>query len=290
MGLRSFEYVEATCVADACAALGEYGDDARAYAGGTSLLLLMKQGILRPRYLVNVKKIPGLRHIVNSGSTVRIGALTTHHDLETSSVIATHFPVITETEPFIANIRVRSTATIGGNLAFAEPLTDLPPIFIALEGTASIQGHRGTRTMPVEALFAGYYETTLAPDELLTEVQLPVSPPGFGLAYLRFSAGSDKPSVGCAVGIQLDGDRRGCTSAKVVLGCVAPTPLRVHEAELLLIGKEFRREIADDVAALAAAACSPLSDLRGSEEYKRSIVAVLTRRAVQAAFQDASRR
>src|SRR5262245_21209138 len=127
MALRPFEYVEPQTIEEESAILSEQPDEARTYAGGTSLLLLRKQGMIRPRYLVNIKKIPGLRYIDETATSLRLGALTTHHDLEMSPLIAATFPSITDTEPLIANIRVRSTATIGGNLAFAEPLTDLPP-------------------------------------------------------------------------------------------------------------------------------------------------------------------
>src|SRR5437660_597988 len=133
MGLRSFEYVEPSSVQQACQFMIGHPEDARIYAGGTTLLLLMKQGIIRPSYLVNIKKIPGMRYIENGGATIRIGSLTTHHDLEVSPVISQYLPAIAEVEPQVANIRVRSTVTVGGNLGFAEPLTDLPPILIALD-------------------------------------------------------------------------------------------------------------------------------------------------------------
>jgi carbon-monoxide dehydrogenase medium subunit len=265
--------------------LAQYPEDARIYAGGTSILLLMKQGIMRPAYLVNIKKIPGLRGITEANGTLRIGALTTHHDLEVSPVIERFIPAITHAEQEIANIRVRSTGTIGGNLAFAEPLTDLPPILIALDAHVWIEGSSGNRRIPAREVFAGYYESTLAPDEVLTEIEVQKTPANFGLRYQRFSAGSDKPAVGCAVGIKIDPSTGVCSDARIVLGCVAPTPLRVSEAEAMLVGTPYRPEIASDVAEVASRACSPLGDIRGSEDYKRSIVGVLTRRAVADAFQ-----
>jgi aerobic carbon-monoxide dehydrogenase medium subunit len=284
MGLRSFEYIEPLSTHEACLCLRDLPEEARIYAGGTSLLLLMKQGIIQPTHLVNLKKITALRYIQEEPSSVLIGALTTHHELEVSPVIKQHFPVISDTELQIANIRVRSTGTVGGNLAFAEPLTDLPPIFIALGAQVRIEGPNGQRSIPLERLFSGYYETTLDSHELLVEVELPKQSSFMGIQYIRFSSGSDKPAVGCAIAVKLDASNGTCTDARVVLGCVAPTPLRVPESETLLIGSPFRPELAARAALLASRSCSPLSDLRGSESYKRSIVQVLVKRAVPEAF------
>jgi carbon-monoxide dehydrogenase medium subunit len=267
--------------------MAEHPEDARIYAGGTSLLLLMKQGIVRPDYLVNIKRIPGLRYIQRENGTIRIGGLTTHHDLEVSPVIRELLPSITELEPQVANIRVRSTGTLGGNLGFAEPLTDLPPLLIALGAHVKAAGVNGERVLPLDDLFSGYYETTLQPHELITEVRVDVPQAHMGFKYLRFSVGSDKPAVGCAVGVRIDPGNGKCLEARCVLGCVAPTPLRVLEAEEVLRGRAHSEEVAAEAAQAASEACSPLADLRGSEEYKRAMVAVLVRRAVKEAFRRA---
>lgn len=288
MGLRPFEYLEVASVGEAARFLAEHPEDARIYAGGTSLLLLMKQGIVRPEYLVNIKKIPGLRYIRQENGTIRIGALATHHDLEVSAVLRKHLPAIPELEPQVANIRVRNTGTIGGNLGFAEPLTDLPPLLIALDARVKAAGPDGERIFPLEELFAGYYETTLAPHELITEIAVDRTKPHFGIKYLRFSVGSDKPAVGCAVGVRLDAATGECVEARCVLGCVAPTPLRVREAEDVLRGNPYREEIAAEAGRVAAGACEPLGDLRGSEEYKRAMVGVLVGRAAKEAFERAA--
>ncbi len=287
MGLRNFDYLEPSSVQEACQVLSEDPEEARIYAGGTSLLLLMKQGIVRPTYLVNIKKLPDLRYIEEDEGTLRIGSLTTHHDLEISPIIEKRIPMITEIEPEVANIRVRSTGTIGGNIGFAEPLTDLPPILIALDARAKIHNGTEERVMPLAEIFVGYYETCLEPHELIIEIQVDHAPSNLGLKYLRFSAGSDKPAVGSAAAITLDSDQKTCAEARLVLGCVAPTPLRVPEAEELLKGKEYSEALAEEAADMASKACSPLADLRGSEEYKRAIVKVLTRKAIQEAFERA---
>jgi carbon-monoxide dehydrogenase medium subunit len=173
MGLRHFEYVEPASVLEASPFLADHPDEARIYAGGTSLLL-MKQGIVRPAYLVNIKRFPGLTHIENGGPVVRIGSLVTHHDLEVSPIIRHALPVIAEVEPEVANIGVRSVGTIGGNLGFAEPLTDLPPILIALDARVKVADRASERLFRLEQLFTGYYETILQSHELITEVQIDV--------------------------------------------------------------------------------------------------------------------
>ncbi|MBI4445207.1 MAG: xanthine dehydrogenase family protein subunit M [Acidobacteria bacterium] len=288
MGLNRFEYIEASSIPEASRFLADRPEEARIYAGGTSLLLLMKQRIARPAYLVNIKKIPGLRYIDKNDGTVRIGALTTHHDLEFSPLIRRWLPVISELEPEVANIRVRSTGTIGGNLGFAEPLTDLPPVLIAMDARIKVADESLERLLPLEHLFRGYYETSLRPQELITEIQVDLPAPFFGIKYLRFSMGSDKPLVGCAVGIRIDPESKLCVDARCVLGCVGPTPLRVREAEEALKGLPYRVNSSAKAARIAATACSPLTDLRATEEYKRAIVEVLMRRAVEEAFRRAS--
>jgi carbon-monoxide dehydrogenase medium subunit len=285
LSLRNFEYVEPASIAEACGFLAEHAEEARIFAGGASMLLLMKQGMIRPAYLVNIKKIPGLRYIESGDATIRIGALTTHHDLEISPVIAQYLPAMVEAEAELANIRVRSMGTVGGNLAFAEPQTDLPPILIALGARVKVADGSQERVFPLEQLFAGYYETTLKGQEIITEIQVERMPAQFGLRYLRLSVGSDKPAIGCAVGVRLDAKKRVCVEARCVLGCVAPTPLRVRAAEDFLRGKGFSAEVAEEAGRIAAQACSPLSDLRGSEAYKRAMVGVLMKRALKEAFE-----
>ena len=183
MGLRKFEYIEPGSIRGASQFMADHPEEARFYAGGTSLLLLMKQGMVRPAYLVNIKRIPGLRFIENGDSVIRIGSLTTHHDLEVSPIIRRFLPAIAEVEPQVANIRVRCTGTVGGNLGFAEPLTDLPPILIALDARIKVADQNQERVLPLEQLFAGYYETILKPPELITEVQVDRTAPQTGLQY-----------------------------------------------------------------------------------------------------------
>lgn len=281
--MKNFDYLEPKTVAEACALLRQYGPEARLFAGGAQLTILMKQGLYQPKTLVNIKKIPELREITSDPKAgLTVGALVTHRELETSKLVKDTFPILCEAEREVANIRVRNVGTIGGNLASGEALTDLSQIFIALDGKVKIAGPAGTRDLLIEELFVDYYQTSLAEDEILTHASVPPLPPRSGIAYIRFSSSSavDKPSVGVAARVTLEGKTEHAQSVRIVLGCVGPTPVRAREAEALLAGNNVTAESAEEAGNLASKECNPSSDLRGSEKYKRAIVRTLVKRAL----------
>ena len=282
--MRNFHYLEPTSVAEACKLLKQHGSEAKVFAGGAHVTILMKQGLYQPKALVNIKRIPELKGIkFDAAEGLSIGALVTHREIETSTLVKDKQPVLCAAEREVANIRVRNMGTIGGNLASGEPLTDLSQIFIALDGVLRITGSSGQRTIPVEELFLDFYTTSLAEDEIITNVVIPPLPPRSGIEYIRFSSSSvvDKPSAGVAVRLTLD--KEAVQTARVVLGCVGPTPVRARKAEELITGKRPTEELIAEAGALAAQECSPTSDLRGSEGYKRAIVRTLVKRALTAA-------
>lgn len=288
--MRNFEYLEPATVAEACALLKQHGDQAKVFAGGAHVTILMKQGLIEPKSLVNIKKIlelQGIRYDATEG--LIIGALVTHRELETSALVKEKFPVLCEAEREVANIRVRNMGTVGGNLASGEPLTDLAQIFIAIDGKLRITGGGGQRMIPVEELFLDFYTTSLTEDEILTQVVLPPLPPRSGIEYIRFSSSSvvDKPSAGVAVRLTLDRDAETIHAARIVLGCVGATPVRARKAEALITGKKLTPELAQEAGSAASQECSPTSDLRGSEEYKRAIVKTLVKRAAGKAYERA---
>jgi carbon-monoxide dehydrogenase medium subunit len=290
--MKNFDYLEPKSVAEACALLRQHGPEARIFAGGAQLTILMKQGLYQPKTLINIKKIPELRGITfDPTAGLTIGALVTHRDLETSALVKDRFPVLSEAEREVANIRVRNVGTIGGNLASGEALTDLSQIFIALDGQVKIAGPGGSRNLLVEELFVDFYQTSLAEDELLTHVSVPPLPPRSGIAYIRFSSSStvDKPSVGVCVRVTLEQGNENARSVRVVLGCVGPTPVRARKAEALLAEKSIVPELIEEAGASAARECNPSSDLRGSEHYKRAIVRTLVKRALIQACEQALR-
>ena len=285
--MKNFDYLEPKTIAEACALLKQHGSDAKLFAGGAHMTILMKQGLLEPASLINIKKIAelkGIRFDAHEGLT--IGALVTHRELETSALVQEKCPVLCAAERQVANIRVRNMGTVGGNLASGEPLTDLAQIFIALDGTVKIAGPTGRRTIAVEELFVDFYTTNLAEDEILTQVVLPPLPPRSGIEYIRFSSSSvvDKPCAGVAVRLTVNADATVQT-ARIVLGCVGATPVRARKAEALLMDKHVTAELAHEAGSIASQECSPTSDLRGSEQYKRAIVKTLVQRATLKAYE-----
>jgi aerobic carbon-monoxide dehydrogenase medium subunit len=289
--MRNFDYLEPATVAEACALLKQHAGEAKVFAGGSHLTILMKQGLYQPKALVNIKKIPELKGISYDDSEgLRIGALVTHREIETSALVREKFPVLCEAEREVANIRVRNMGTVGGNLASGEPLTDLSQIFISLDGQAKIAGPGSERTIPVEELFVDFYTTSLAEDDILTHVVLPPLPPHSGIEYIRFSSSSvvDKPSAGVAVRLTLDGGNETVQTARIVLGCVGATPVRARQAEASLAGKGLTPQLAEETGSAASQECNPTTDLRGSEQYKRAIVRTLVKRAAMTAYERAT--
>ena len=270
--------------------LKRYAGEARPYAGGAYLSIVMKQGLLEPKALVNIKKIEELKGVrFDPAEGLTLGALVTHHEIETSEIVRRAFPVLCEVEKEVANIRVRNVGTVGGNLASGEPLTDLAQVFISLDARVKIAGASGERAIPLEELFVDFYQTSLADDEILTHVVVPPLPARSGVEYIRFSSSSvvDKPCVGVSVRLSLEPAKKVCRVARIVLGCVAPVPMRARKAEQVLEGKSFRPELVEEAASSAAQECSPVSDLRGSEQYKRAIVRTLVKRAAAKAYERA---
>jgi carbon-monoxide dehydrogenase medium subunit len=286
--MKNFDYLEPTSISEACALLKQRHGEAKIFAGGSHVTILMKQGLYQPKTLVNIKKIPELKGIqFKTGEGLIIGALVTHRELETSTLVREKFPVLCEAEREVANIRVRNMGTVGGNLASGEPLTDLSQILIALDARLKIIGAAGERAILVEDLFLDFYTTSLAEDEIITQVMLPPLPAKSGIEYIRFSSSSvvDKPCAGVAARLSLDGE--SIQFARIVLGCVGPTPVRARKAEALVTGKKLTAELIAQAAGSASQECSPTSDLRGSERYKRAIIGTLVKRALGAAYEKA---
>lgn len=282
--LRPFELCEPTSVAEASDLLARHGDAARIYAGGTELLLAMKEGLIHYDYLVNVKTIPGLADLRLAGAgTLRIGAATTHRVLERDPIVGERFPVLARMEAEVANVRVREVGTLGGNLCFAEPHADPGTLLQVFDATVLIERKGSARTIPLESLFVGPFDTCLEGDELLTEIVVPPLPPRSQAAYLKFGF-LERPSVGVAVAIALDDGR--VADARIAVGCVGPAPRRMREAEALLKGKAIGESLASlaEAGRVAAEASEAVTDLHGSAEYKEHLVGVLLRRGFQQAL------
>jgi aerobic carbon-monoxide dehydrogenase medium subunit len=280
--LRRFRLEEPESVAEAAELLGRFGESAKVYAGGTELLLAMKEGLVQYEHLINVKKLTGLSDVTSADGALVIGALCTHHQLENSPVLKDKLPALTQLEQNVANVRVRQVGTIGGNLCFAEPHADPGTLLIALGAKMIAEKSSSKREITAEDFFVDAYETALQADEVLTKIQVPIPAPNARSAYLKFGY-LERPSVGVAVAFNLNG---GVSGVKIAVGCAGPAPRRVAEAEALLEGKskdEALRHIAEAGAA-AGRAAQAISDLHGSQEYKEHIVGVLLKRAFQSAL------
>jgi carbon-monoxide dehydrogenase medium subunit len=272
---------EPETVRQAAELLGRYGDSAKVYAGGTELLLAMKEGLVQYERLINVKAVKGLSGIKLENGVISVGALSTHRELETAPLIKQHLPALAELEHNVANVRVRQTGTIGGNLCFAEPHADPGTLLLVAGARLLADKSSSRREIAAEDFFVDAYETSLQEDEVLTEIRIPLPAPASAMAYLKFGY-LERPSVGVAVALTFNG---GISDAKVAIGCAGPAPRRVPEAEQLLKGKSIEEATRNlpDAGAVAGRAAQAISDLHGSQDYKEHIVGVLLKRAFQRA-------
>jgi carbon-monoxide dehydrogenase medium subunit len=284
--LRPFEIHQPDSVEAASALVGRHGDDAAFYAGGTELLLVMKEGLVRYRHLVDLKTIPGLGGLAfdEASGVLTIGGTTTHRTLEHHPVVRERFPIIAEVERLVANVRVRHVGTIGGNLCFAEPHADPGTLFLTFDAEVELAGPRGARTVPIGEFFLGAYETARQPDEVLTAVRLRQGGAHTRWAYMKFGI-YERPTLGVALALTLDAGRRGIEDVRIAVGCVGPAPARVPQAEAALRGRPLADAEAhlERAAAAAAEAADAVDDLHGSAEYKVEMVKVFVRRAFRAA-------
>jgi aerobic carbon-monoxide dehydrogenase medium subunit len=262
-------------------------DDAsvRPLGGGTALMLMMKAGVFQPSRIVSLRKIAALRRIaVGADGGLVIGALTPLSDVEHSSEVAKRAGVITRTMRRLSNVRVRNVATIGGNLAHGDPHMDLPPVLIALDASIAVTGRGGERTLKVENLFAGYYETVLAPGELITELRVPAQG-ARRAAYLKVTTGAadDWPALGVAVSLKANG--KTVTDVRVVASAATEKAIRLTAAEQVLSGATIDDSVLARAGDAAADNTETVSDVRGSAPYKRELLRVYVRRAVRQALE-----
>ena len=257
--------------------LSEFGDKGRLYAGGTELLLAMKHDLLRYEHLVDVKTIPDLDRIEIRSGALMIGSAATHRAIERSAIVKQNLPVLADMETHVANVRVRSSGTLGGNLCFAEPHSDPATLLTALGAKAHVQGKSGSRTVAIDELIIGAYETSLANDELLAAVEVPVPSKSQRAAYLKFQL-KERPTLGLALVLDMEGDT--IKKAAAVVGSVSPVPTKSDKANQLLTGAraQVEKQLTDAGQALALAA-NPVDDLEGGADYKRHLIEVFLRRA-----------
>ncbi|MGH9368816.1 MAG: FAD binding domain-containing protein [Thermoanaerobaculia bacterium] len=279
-----FDYHAPKTLSEAIALLGRYGEEAKVLSGGQSLLPLMKLRLGQPGHLVDIGKIPDLEYIREEGGYLKIGGRTRESALETSDLIRKKYPILSDTAAVIADPIVRNLATVGGNLAHGDPANDHPATMLALGAEVVATGPKGARTIPIGKFFTGLFSTALAPDEILTEIRIPIAPLRSGGAYRKLERKvGDFATAAAAAQVTLD--KSGAIErAGIGLTAAGPTPIEATEAQRYLQGKKGDDATVAEAARLASQSASPSADRRGSVEYKRQMARVLTVRALKKAI------
>jgi carbon-monoxide dehydrogenase medium subunit len=279
-----FDYLEPATLTEAFSLLEQHGDGGRVIAGGTSLIIWMRQRLLMPKVVIGLGRIPDFDSIAfDPQDGLRIGAGARHRDIELSPAIKQHYPLLHDTFRKVAQPRIRNMGTIGGNLAGGDPLTDPGASLMALDAEITLASSHGTRTMLLEEFFVDYYQTALEPGELLTEIHVPPSQ-RLGWSHIKFTPRSveDFATVGVAITLRARG--RSCEDVRLALNSVASTIVRAKRAEGVLRGHRLTEELLREAGEVAAGEVDPVDDNRGSADYKRDLVKVLVRRAAEEAL------
>ena len=280
-----FEYHAPTSLDQVFDLLDQYGDDSRVMAGGTALVIQMKQRLSQPGHVIGMRRVGGLSAIESTPEGLKIGALCTQRQIVSSEMVAKELPLIAGTFRKVATPRIRNMATIGGGLVNGDPNQDPPPSLIALGASVVMTSKSGDRVVPLEEFFIDYYETDVQPGEILTSVLVPHAPAGSGSVYLKFlpRTADDYGTVNVAAVVSKEQDGT-CQDVRIVLGAAGVTPIRAKDAEDALRGKPLTDENIRAAAALVKDAVDPLEDFRGSAEYKTDMAEVFARRAVEQAM------
>ena len=283
-----FDYHAPRSIGDAIKLLGSLGSDAKLLAGGHSLLPMMKLRFAQPSALIDLGKIPELRGIRQEGNEIRIGAMTTENDLLRSALLADKVPLLVEGAGWIADPQVRYKGTIGGDISHGDPGNDHPALMLALDASFVLNGPRGERVVKADGFFLGLYSTQAEPDEILTQIRIPIPAAGSGWSYQKLKRKiGDFATAATAVLLQMSAGR----VAKVSIGLtnLGPTPLKARAAEAFLTGKAIDETSLNEAARLAMSICNPTPDQRGDAAYKTAMCGEMTRRALQAAHARASK-
>lgn len=285
----SFGYVAARSVEEALELLEKYGEEGKLLAGGHSLIPAMKLRLTSPRTLIDLGTVPGLRGIRLDGGDLVIGALTVHAEVAASDLVRRHLPGLAEAASVIGDLQVRNRGTIGGSVAHADPAADFPVILTALNSSFVVKSAAASRVIPVDRFFTDFYTTAMAPNEILTEVRVPVPAPGSGSAYAKFphpASGYVVVSAGALIARDPSG---ACALARIAVGGLGSGPVRAAAVEAELEGKALTPEAITAAAAKAGEGTGPVDDTYAPAEYKRHVATIYARRAIEAAAERASR-
>ncbi|GAB7547255.1 FAD binding domain-containing protein [Cupriavidus sp. 8B] len=283
--MRNFEFLEPGSVQEASRMLADLGDECRVIAGGTALMLGMRQRMLTPTHLVSLGQLDALRKIEFDPRTgLRIGALALHAQVARSPLVQAHYPMLASMAGRVANPQVRNQGTIGGNLCYADPATDPPGCLMALQAQVVLAGRNGERVLEMEAFLVDYYTTALDPDEIVTEIRIPAPAPDAVGHYARFlrTAAEHRPLASVALLARRAGVT--CIEARLAVGASTPIPARLRRAEAFLAGKAVTPDVAAEAADIVAADIDPVSDMRGNADYRREMVRAVARRSIATLF------
>lgn len=284
---EKFGYFAPSSIQEAYDLLQQHGEDAKILAGGHSLIPMMKLRFATPSHLIDINNIPGLSYIKEEDGYLKIGAMTREVDLEESEIIKTKYPIFLDASKLIADPQVRNFGTIGGNLAHGDAANDHPALMLALNAHIVIGSSNGSKTVPIDEFFFGFYTTAVQQGEILTEIKIPAPSGRFGCAYHKTERKvGDYATAGVAIALSLDSDGN-CTKAGIGLTNVNPTPLRASRSEDVLTGGPITEEKINQAAQFASEDCNPTADLRGDEDFKRHIVKVITKRMINKAIERA---
>ena len=286
--MRDFDFLQPTTVSEASRMLADLGDECRVMAGGTALMLVMRQRMLNPSHIISVQKIPELQGISwDDASGLRIGALSRHTDIAQSELVRQHHPMLAQMAAQVANPQVRNQGTIGGNLCYGDPSTDPPGALMALGAQVTLASARGERVLSMEEFLLDYFSTAIAPDELVVAVHVPPAADHTRARYTRFkrTAAEHRPLASVSAVARV---REGlCTQARLVVGASVAVPRRILQAEQFLEGRRLDADTIEQAAQLVAEGIEPISDLRGSAEYRREMVRISAKRTLESLIQEA---
>ena len=282
--MHDFAFHAPATLDEALELLAKHDGDAKLMGGGTSLTTLLKQSLIAPDHVVSLHRVAGLDGIEASDGVLRIGGLVTQRQMETSDVVKANAPLLAEAYRRVATVRIRNVATVGGGIAQADPAMDPPPSLLILDASVTATSPRGQRTIPIADVYADYYETTLEPDAIVTEVQVPVQPADAAWTYVKFlpRTADDYATVSVAALGRAEGG--SIADVRVGLGAVAPTALRASVVEDALAGQAPTLDALREASQAVADIVDPTDDPRGSAWYKRDMSVVFTRRALEQVF------
>ena len=287
--IKDFTYLRPGTLQEALLDLSKYKEGCKVICGGQSLLILLRQGLVTTDYLIDIKSLKDLNYIqFDEKNGLKIGATTTHRDIELSGLVKDKVGVLADMERMLASVQTRNWGTIGGNLCHGDPSSDPAVVLIALGAMLKMASSSKERKMAVEDFFLDYFETALGKDELLVEIHVPVQEAGTAVAYDKFTViENDMGVVSVAAAVTLERDGATCKSARIALGNVAPIPKRAINAEKVLVGEKLNEGRLRKAGQMAREEAEPISDIHGSDEFRRHLVGVYTEKVVRTAWEQA---